>query len=302
MVTKNRVAPKSSMLTLAFALLACPPIIAEDGKDYEEKCPPYIWISLGEQTRKKDGALVQRYHVRSDNGASEKFDESIDLRAFYRLSDYASRKVEIYAATITKSDNKVFLDIESATNSRVWLFVVGECQDRFYTAQIANSIFGRAASDSRKPGRLAEDFPPNWPRLHPKPSRLDYYMQTGHAYRFNYSAKGSEVKKARILENGKVQEQVALGQGGDLAFTPPHDISLDRAGSYAHKETVVLVQEAADGKVFSTTHTLVLHRAIYAHSNLNQGLILLGATVALFSLFVVYKRRFGNDPWFSKSD
>ena len=267
-----------------------------------EKCPPHIWISQGEQTTKKNGGLVQRYHIRNNRNDWGKIEEKIGLQAIYSLRNYSSADVEYYHAPIKRNGDDVFLDVECDTNAMIRLFVLGACEDKCYTAQIATPLFGRASKGSSKPGKLAEGFPENRPRLHLKPSIRDYYMQTGRDYLFEYSAIGPDANKAEILENGKIRAQIALGPDGNFAYTPLHDITLDRAGPRARKETVVFVQEEAYGKVFSTTHTLVLHRSITAHLDLSQGLVLLGATFALFSMFVVYKRRFGNNPWFPKSD
>ena len=267
-----------------------------------ETCPARIWISPGEQTTKKNGGMIQRYHIRNDRDEWGKIEEKIGLQAIYSLKYYSSAGVEYYHVPIQRNGDDVFLDVECDANAMIRLFVAGACEDTCYAAQVATPLFGRAAKGSGKPGMLAEGFPENRPRLRLKPSRRDYYMQTGRDYLFEYSAKGPDANMAEILENGKVREQIALGPDGKFACTPLHDMALDRAGSRARKETVVSIREEADGKAYSSTHTLVLHRSVTAHLDLSQGLVLLGATFALFAMFVVYKRRFGNKPWFPGSD
>ena len=246
--------------------------------------------------------MIQRYHIRNNRDGWGKIEEKIGLHAVYSLKNYSSVNVEYYHAPIQRNGDDVFLEVECDTNAMIRLFVSGTCEDTCYTAQVAIPLFGRASKGSGKPGNLAEGFPESQPSLRLKPSRGDYYMQTGRDYFFEYSAKGPDANKAEILENGKVRAQIVLGPDGKFAYTPLHDIVLDRTGPRTRKETVVSIREKADGKVYSATHTLILHRSITTHLNLSQGLVLLGATFALFAMFVVYQRRFGDKPWFPRSD
>ncbi|QTA90826.1 BadF/BadG/BcrA/BcrD ATPase family protein [Desulfonema magnum] len=70
-----------------------------------------------------------------------------------------------------------------------------------------------------------------------------------------------------------------------------HDPGLDKSGPQARKESLILIEETADGTDYATTFTLLLHRSLTGHLKLVPGLMLLGITAIITALFVIYKRR-----------
>lgn len=276
--------------TFITAILVAGPAVADDA------CPAYIWITCGEQIRQKDGSLTQRYYVGHNEEIRLDGNRGLDLEAFCLFDNRSPEDKGYSKLPIACDSGKRYLDINCRANAHLELFVVGTCGGKRFMAQTAHSLFGKAFPATQKEAASMAELPDDLPRLRLRPSRRNYYMQTGIPYQFSYTGKGGAPKIADIIENQKRLLSIPLAPGDVLTYTPPQDPELDRTGPYDFKETVLLVNETAAGIDYATTFTLLLHRSYTAHLQLLPGVTLFGLTAAL-TLFVVlmHKRR----PWYA---
>nr|NJM04410.1 hypothetical protein [Desulfobacula sp.] len=267
-------------------------------------CPDYIWIGCGEQTRVKNGAVTQRYYVRTDPDTCLNCTHGIDYQAFYQFQTSSKKQPYRFAPSLSKEDyyrvpiqcgrDGLYFDITAETNTRIELYVFGTQGSKRLSAKIVHALFGKAPSrESRDRGevsRLPEDFPDL--RLRPSPGI--YYMQTGQAYGLDYTGAGAQAGTLSVLENGQHIEDLSVSPDGGFSYTPPHDPKLDRAGSYEFKETVALVKEITPEGDYITSHTLLLHRSYLGRLRLQPGLALFGATILVFAGITGYYRNKRN--------
>jgi hypothetical protein len=271
------------------------------------ECPTYIWIDCGKQTREKDGSITQRYNIRSNVDGWTNGTESSDYQAFYRLDAKSSKskspycfdrsfpETGYYNIPVTCADGELYLDINSATNARLELYVHRICDGKKLSARIVHPLFGRASSDDepRIQGPVMS-IPADLPRLYLPPFFQNYYMQTGQSYPFGYTDRGATVKTMSILENRKHIADIVRAPDGTFVYKPLHDPKLDSTGPYDFKEAIAMVKETAAGWDYVTTYTLLLHRSYIAHLKLLPGLVLFGVTAALFAVIVGCKRKRGS--------
>ncbi len=270
----------------------------------DTECPTHIWIESGKQTREKNGAITQHYYIRNNirnsGDAYRDCSRNNAYQAFYRFQSSSKKhpyrfdrsfpKADYYRAHITCDQGKRYMDITSESNARIELHVYGTCGRIKLSAQIVHPLFGKARSGeggTQGPiGQLPEDFP----RLSLHASPRNFYMQTGQTYQFDYAGKGPTINTLSILENHEHLADVTRSPSGLFAYTPPHDPKLDRTGPYDVKQTVTLVQESTPEWDYATSQTLLLHRAYRTHLRLLPGLVLFGATLAVFAGIVGYAR------------
>ena len=167
--------------------------------------------------------------------------------------------------------------------------MVASCGRKQFLAHVIHPIFGKAPCEKPVQQGTAQ-LPRDLPQLSLGSKSRVTYMQTGRPYRFKYISKGTAGQTVSIFENQRQIASLPVSDDGGFAYTPPHDPKLDRSGPHDYKQTVVLVEETAAD--YAATQTLLLHRSYLAHNRLKPGLILFSATILVFSLTAVFKRKY----------
>ncbi len=283
------------------------PAMATSGSDPEVGglCPQYVWIDCAQQSRHKNGALTQYYHIRHNADIRPNCLDAEDYKVLYRFRirskpkrhpygfDLVTPKDGYYSTPIICDKDGLYFTIKSEGNNIVEVFVVVSCGRKQFLAHVIHPIFGKAPHEKPVQKGVAQ-LPQGLPRLRlgPKFSVRSMYMQTGRTYRFEYMSKDSTAKSVSIIENQQHMASLTVSDDGTFAYTPPHDPKLDRSGPYDYKQTVVLVEETGAKREYAATQTLLLHRSYTARNRLKPGLMLFGAVFLAVSLIVVFNRKY----------
>lgn len=279
-----------------WCLWSIPVLLHAEATLTDNHCAAYLWIAFGRQVRQPDGSLTQRYHIRSNRTLWPNGDDCGDLQAFYRLNSRSVQTPRGYcSAPVICNQGDAYLDITSKTNARIDLYMVGTCGRRQWTAHTTHPLFGKASPDTREPSVRTADLPDGVARLRLRPSRHTPYMQTGTPYYFDCTGNDGTMKSAVIIENQKRIAELDILPGNVVAYTPPHDPNLDRAGHYATKEILVLVEATGKDRTHTDTFTLQLHRTVRGHHRLLPGIILFSAAGSVVLALVITRKR---RPWY----
>jgi hypothetical protein len=259
--------------------------------------PVHLWVAYGPQIRTPDGAVTQRFYIRSGGGSSDaarpQDGDVSDVRAFYRFGNRRGLQPTFHRARILHQDGDLYLDVSCPVMARVEVMVTATlsgCQGATrLTAQTTIFLFGKAADNPN----LAAADPRTLPRppLHLRPDSGLYWMQTGATYAFTYNGPYPAAATVRVLENHRQIDSLVPAANGDFVYTPAHDPRLDRAGPDAGKATVLLVLTAEGERECRSAYTLLLHRSRHGHLRLWPGLSLFGVTAAAIGLLVGHQRR-----------
>lgn len=286
-------------------LILCWPAMAASGSHPEagSRCPHYLWIDCAQQSRHKNGAITQYYHIRHDADIRPEGLDARDVQVLYRFRIRSKPKKKpygfdlmtpiagYYSTPVIGDKDGLHFTIKSEGNNIVEVFVVASCGRKQFLAHVLHPIFGKAPHE--KPAQQGVKLPPDLPRLRlgPKFSVRAMYMQTGRTFGFTYTPKGSAAPSVSILEDQQHVASLPVSDDGTFAYTPPHDPELDRSGPYDYKQTVVLVEETVATRDYAVTQTLLLHRSYMARNRLTPGLILFGAVFLVVVLMVVFNRK-----------
>ena len=277
-----------------FACLTASPDASAAG---ETVCPTFLILSAGKQHRLPDGSVIKRYHVAGARKDGCRILKDISLTAFCRMGMGRRAGKGYVRVPLTFNRGEIFLEIRSKAQTMVKIMVTGTCQERTYLAQTVDVLFGKAGPGIQAPAGAGHVLPPGLPVLGLRPSRRNYHMQTGMTYHFDYAPVGDGPGIATVFEDSIPVATIPLAADGRLAFTPDHDVRLDRAGSSTWKEAVIHIEEQTGGRRYITAHTLRLHRSITAHLLLLPGLTLLGLSAAGMALIVWWKRKNWSRQW-----
>ena len=259
-------------------------------------CPDHVWIACGEQIRQINGSLTQRYLLKSSEENRPPCFSGLSWEAYYRLYGGAVSEKRYRHVPMRCRDGEPYLDVNCRTNARLELIVVGRCGRRRFTAQTQHVVFGKASDGKQEQSLSLSELPSDLRRINLQPSRRNYYMQTGRAYRFAYQGNGGAVVSFEVLEEDRpLQLDLALAPDGTVAYAPAHDPRLDRNSPYEFKEVVMLAREVTGEREYATTFTMLLHRSYSAHLRRRPGLVVFAGAAALVAgLVAVLKGR----PWY----
>jgi hypothetical protein len=282
-------------LTILCALVPVRPV---SGKATPQvNVPVHLWIAYGPQTRTPDGAVTQRFYIRSGGRPSEAVrpqdGDFSDVQAFYRFGNHRGLQPTFYRALILDQDGELYLDVATPVMARVEVMVTarlsGSQGATRLAAQTTIFLFGKKVGNPNPTASEPLTLPLPW--LHLLPDHGHYWMQTGATYAFTFNGPNPAGTTVRVLENRRQIDSLVPAANGDFVYTPPHDPRLDRTGPDAGKSTVLLVHAEEGGRELRSAYTLRLHRTRHGHQRLWPGLVLFGFTAAATGIVVGHQRR-----------
>ncbi|MGD9200237.1 MAG: hypothetical protein PVI26_01635 [Chitinispirillia bacterium] len=259
----------------------------------------YLWIEFDKGEKKKDGAITLPLYIHFGQFPNQRIRnwELDSLKVYYtRVQQKIREKRNFYELPIEIHDGVYQVSITSFKSNRYIVFVRGIKKyngiTHYYYAKTSCVIFGKAFSMKNKNGRIKSHSIEKTLEIFRNPE-FDYWPQTGSPIIISSCFKGKMLpnKTLEIFDQHLDYCKVKTDRNGNVTYTPPHDITLNRKGVNAFKHSIFIVRESSEKENHIFSFTQLLHRSRFAQKHENTGLIVFGVTCAFMLFLVVFKRR-----------
>lgn len=276
----SRLARLAPVVLVIAIIIVAPPVFADAPAKF-----PVLLIHSGERETFTDGTLAA--HYRLSFGGENPVSHCQGIQTFWRPGGVFAPGKDWFS--LPARCDATGCDVKLHTGGMVFFTLLAEarCDGVVYQAQTIGSLHA-AGSRPNRVRPVADSEPASvtpWLELIPSPAH--YYPQTGMTFFFHYQKSPDDVEISGNDPAGLIKAGVSNSgakAGGDFQFTPSHDAALNRLGSEASSERIVIVREKPGGPV--SAFTLDVHRSRFAFLHLKSGMALFAGVAAVSAALV----------------